>query len=48
MVIIPKSSTPSRQKENLELYDFSLDTNDIKQIKSLDKGEAGNPPGMLG
>lgn len=39
--MIPKSVTPSRLKENFELFSFSLDDSDVKAIKALDKGEEG-------
>lgn len=41
IVVIPKSVTPSRLKENFDLYSFSLDENDMDALKGLDKGEAG-------
>ena len=40
-VVFPKSTTPSRIKENLELFDFQLDAHDLATITALDKGEAG-------
>jgi 2,5-diketo-D-gluconate reductase A len=40
-VVFPKSTTPSRIKENLELFDFHLDAHDLATITALDQGEAG-------
>ena len=40
-VVFPKSVTPSRMKENLELFDFALEPGDHARISTLDKGEAG-------
>lgn len=33
---IPKSTNPKRIKENIEIFDFSLDEKDLKAIKSID------------
>lgn len=33
---IPKSTNPKRIKENIEIFDFSLDDEDMKAIKSID------------
>lgn len=38
---IVKSSSYTHQKENLDVFDFELTEEDIKQIDSLDKGESG-------
>ncbi len=40
-IIFPKSTTPSRIKENFELFDFELTDADLTTITALDKGEAG-------
>lgn len=36
-VAIPKSVTPSRIKENIEVFDFSLDTEDLAAISALNE-----------
>lgn len=43
VVIIPKSVHTARMKENLEIWDFALDEEDMAKIKTLDK----NCPSML-
>jgi 2,5-diketo-D-gluconate reductase A len=40
-IVFPKSTTPSRIKENFEIFDFSLDPADVQAISSLDRGEEG-------
>jgi 2,5-diketo-D-gluconate reductase A len=40
-IVFPKSTTPSRIKENFELFDFELDAGDVAEIESLDRGEDG-------
>jgi 2,5-diketo-D-gluconate reductase A len=40
-IIFPKSTTPSRIKENFELFDFELTDADVTSITALDKGEEG-------
>ena len=40
-IIFPKSSTPSRMKENFEIFDFELSGEEMAQITALDKGEEG-------
>lgn len=37
LVVLPKSVTPERIKENISIFDFSLDSGDIKQIKAIDR-----------
>lgn len=36
MVVIPKSVNPARIKENIDLFNFTLDLNDLKQLDALD------------
>jgi 2,5-diketo-D-gluconate reductase A len=40
-VVFPKSTTPSRIKENFQLFDFGLDSADVEAITALNKGEEG-------
>ncbi len=39
--MFPKSVTPSRMKENFEIFDFELGSEDMKAITALDRGEDG-------
>ncbi len=40
-IVFPKSVTPSRMKENFELFDFELNPTEIGMITALDQGEDG-------
>lgn len=39
--MIPKSVTPSRIKDNIDMFDFALDPDDVKAIEQIDQGEKG-------
>ncbi|CAH1406834.1 unnamed protein product [Nezara viridula] len=41
VAVIPKSSNPSRIKQNIDLFDFELTKEDYDKISSLDRGENG-------
>jgi len=40
-IVFPKSTTPSRMKENFDLFDFELEPADISRIRALNRGESG-------
>ena len=40
-IVFPKSTTPSRIRENLEIFDFELFEEDMAAISALDRGEEG-------
>jgi 2,5-diketo-D-gluconate reductase A len=38
LVAIPKTSNPQRMKENLDIFDFELDHDDLTRLQTLDAG----------
>jgi 2,5-diketo-D-gluconate reductase A len=42
-VVMPKSATPERIRENFELFDFALSEDDMAAIERLDSGERTGP-----
>lgn len=43
-IVIPKSQTPSRIKQNTEVYDFVLTEDELKEIDALDRKDGRNGP----
>ncbi|CAH2094520.1 unnamed protein product [Euphydryas editha] len=41
VVVIPKSTSEKRLKENADIYDFELTPAEVNRLKKLDKGESG-------
>lgn len=38
---LPKSDTPSRIEENMDLYGFELSSEEMKKLDGLDQGPKG-------
>ncbi|XP_050421302.1 uncharacterized protein LOC126833799 [Adelges cooleyi] len=41
IAVIPKSTNPKRLTENIELFDFDLDQDDVDTLNGQDQGESG-------
>ncbi|WP_037578638.1 aldo/keto reductase [Phaeacidiphilus oryzae] len=47
-VVIPKSVTPSRIKENFDVFGFALDDEDLRALSALERGERfGSDPATM-
>lgn len=46
LIVIPKASSEGRLRENLELFDFKLDADDMREIATLDRGTRVGPDPM--
>ena len=40
-VVFPKTSSPARMRENLDLFDFELEPDDMAALAALQQGAAG-------
>ena len=48
-IVIPKSVTPSRIRDNIDVFDFALTIDEMQAIAALDSGErTGKDPDELG
>jgi diketogulonate reductase-like aldo/keto reductase len=43
VIVIPKSSTPERIKENADIFDFNIDDEDMEVLNSLDESLRSSP-----
>lgn len=41
MIVIPKSTNPERIKQNIDIFDFELTADELKELNDLDRGEEG-------
>jgi D-xylose reductase len=45
--VIPKTSRPSRLRENLAIFDFELTADEMRSISALDRNQRFNDPGVF-
>jgi 2,5-diketo-D-gluconate reductase A len=49
LVTIPKTANPERMRENMDIFDFELDPQDLAELAALDEGPgAGNDSDVTG
>jgi len=49
IAVIPKSTNPGRLRQNIDILDFTMTPQEIQELESLDKGEAGRSfPSLAG
>lgn len=41
IIVIPKSSNPTRIQQNISIFDFELSEEDMRKLNDLDQGEKG-------
>ena len=42
-VVFPKSLTPERIEQNIDIFDFELSDDEMERIEALDRGERTGP-----
>jgi 2,5-diketo-D-gluconate reductase A len=42
-VVFPKSMTPERIEQNIDIWDFELSSEELDRISALDRGERTGP-----
>lgn len=40
-IVFPKTISPARKRENLDVFDLALDTDDLATLATIDRGPGG-------
>ena len=40
-IVFPKTTSPERMRENVDIFDFELSDDEMRAVTALDRGEAG-------
>ena len=47
-IVLPKSTNPQRIAGNIDIFDFELETQEMEQLRNLDRGKGSHDPEEAG